>query len=196
MKKISHLVIFFLLIIFSFTLCKKKEESSPSNSSNPTPASTTSNPTPTFVVQVTGTSLNPCLPCVTITGTNIPGNTATQNSALTVGGAGWSFNSCATSVNILTAYNGPTQVQIQFGGGPIISGTYAFTSGIPTAGQARMTVYDAPGQPSGIVWYSKNGSVSVTTGTSGTMATFSNITCVQLNYLFPVVTVSGSLNCI
>lgn len=188
MKKGLNIITLFLLVIFSFTLCKKKEEAPP-------PASpTTTTTSPTYSPQNTSTTANPCGTCVTVTGTNTTGNTATQNSALTVGAAGWIFNSCNGS-DSLVGYNGTTKVLIQFGGPSITTMAYAFTSGIPTAGQARMIVKDAPGQPSGIVWYSKNGTVSVSTGTAGTTATFSNIQCLQMNYLFPVVTASGSLTC-
>ncbi|MBP7809486.1 MAG: hypothetical protein KA163_09350 [Bacteroidia bacterium] len=154
------------------------------------------NITPTYRNQSTGTGANPCLPCVTVTGTTTVSNPATQNSSLLTGGSGWSYNACATSPNTLTGFNGGTQVQILFGGGPIVIGTYAFTSGIPTAGQARMTVTSAPGQPSDITWYSKSGSVTTnTTGTGGYTATYSNVGCVQLNYLFPMVSVTGTLIC-
>lgn len=153
------------------------------------------NITPTYRNQSTGTGANPCLNCVTVTGTSTPQTPATENSSLLTGGSGWSYNACATTPNTMTGYNGSTQVQILFGGGLNI-GTYAFTSGIPTAGQARMTVYNAPGQPDGITWYSKSGSVTTnTTGTGGYTATYTGIGCVQQNYLFPMVTVTGTLIC-
>jgi hypothetical protein len=95
----------------------------------------------------------------------------------------------------LTGYLNGTQVQIKFGGATMIAGTYAFTSGVPTAGQARMTVFNAPGQPTDILWYSKSGSVATSTTTSGWAATFNNIQCLQYNYLFPVVSVTGTLSC-
>lgn len=154
------------------------------------------NITPTFRNQSTGTGANPCLPCVTVTGTTTTTNPATQNSSLLVGGSGWGYNACATAPNTLTGFMGSTQVQLIFGGGPVIAGTYALTSGIPTAGQARMTVYNAPSQPEGIVWYSKSGSVITTTTAVNTTATFNNIQCTQASpYIFPVVSVSGTLTC-
>lgn len=179
-KKISIQVLSLLVVfVLCLTFCKKKEETPP-----PASQSTTTSITPTYVTTST---------LATTTSTSST-NTATQNSALTVGGAGWIFNSCNTS-DSLVGYNGSTKVLIQFGGPSVISGTYAFTSGIPTAGQARMIVTDAPGQPAGILWYSKTGFVSVITGTAGTTASFSNIQCVQSTYNFPVVTVSGALTC-
>ena len=113
------------------------------------------NITPTYKTQSGGTGANPNINNVTVTGTLVATHPATDNSSLFTGGSGWSYNSCATSPNTLTGFNGSTQVQILFGGGTITSATYAFTSGIPTAGQARMTVSNAPGQPDGITWYSK-----------------------------------------
>jgi hypothetical protein len=156
------------------------------------------NITPTYRNQSTGTGANPCLPCVTVTGTTTVSNPATQNSSILVGGAGWNNDGCVAAGNVLTGYNGATQVQILFGGGPIPLTTtvYALTSGIPTAGQARMTISNAPGQPDGIVWYSKSGSVTTnSTSTNGRTASYSNISCVQLNYLFPVVGATGTLVC-
>ena len=182
MKKKVSIQILSLLVVFilSLTFCQKKEETPPSANQ-----SSTTSITPTYVTTST---------LATTTSTNST-NTATQNSALPVGGVGWSYNSCSASSNTLSGFNGSTQVHILFGGASIISGSYAFTSGVPTAGQARMTIVDAPGQPTGILWYSKTGSVSVITGTAGTTASFSNIQCTQSSYNFPVVTVSGSLTC-
>lgn len=154
------------------------------------------NITPTYRNQSTGTGANPCLNCVTVTGTTTEQSTATTNSSLLVGGSGWNNAACASYPMKLVGWNGSTQVDILFGGSTLLSQTYAFTSGLPTSGQARMTITNAPGQPEGITWYSKSGTVSVVTGTAGTTATFSNIGCVQLNYLFPMVTASGTLICI
>lgn len=151
--------------------------------------------TPTYKSQSGGTGANPNINVVTITTTVEPVEHATQNSVISVGGSGWNYDACSINGNVLTGRTGNTQVQILFGGGPVTNSTYAFTSGIPTAGQARMIVNSAPNQPESIVWYSKSGSCSVVTSTAMTTATFSNIQCVQLNYLFPVVGVSGSLIC-
>lgn len=157
------------------------------------------NITPTYKNQSTGTGANPNINVVTVTGTQTVTNMATQNSALYVGGSnpGWSYDGCATSPNTLTGHNGNTQIQILFGGGAVSSMNYALVSGIPTAGQARMTITNAPGQPDGIVWYSKSGMVSVTTSTlTGTQASFTNIQCLQYSFLFPVVSTTGTLTCI
>lgn len=158
------------------------------------------NITPTYKNQSTGTGANPNINVVTVTGTQTVTNMATQNTALYVGGTnpGWSYDGCSMPINnILTGHNGSTQIQILFGGGSVTSSNYALTSGIPTAGQARMTISNAPGQPDGIVWYSKSGMVSVTTSTlTGTQASFSSIQCLQYSFLFPVVSASGTLTCI
>lgn len=184
MKKIflSSLVVLGLSVAVITVSCKDKNNNSI---------------TPTYRTQAGGASGgNPCLQCVTVTGTVTPTDPATQNSSLLVGGSGWSYNSCSSAPNTMTGFTGSTQVQILFGGGPITSGIYAFTSGIPTNGQARMTVNNAPGQPEGIVWYSKSGTVSVVTTTANTTATFNNIQCTQASpYIFPVVSVSGTLTC-
>jgi hypothetical protein len=183
MKKIflSSLVVLGLSATIIIVSCKDKNNN---------------NITPTYRNQSTGTGANPCLNCVTVTGTTTEQSIATQNSSLFTGGSGWSYNACATTPNSMTGFNGSTQVQILFGGAGLGIGTYAFTSGIPTSGQARMTVYNAPGQPEGITWYSKSGTVSTNTTTGGGYtASYSGIGCVQQNYLFPMVTVSGTLIC-
>lgn len=151
--------------------------------------------TPTYKNLALGTGANPCINCITVTGTSTVTNPATQNSALQVQSAGWNFDGCATSPNTLTGKNGNTTVQLTFGGGAVTTGTYALTPNLPSFGQARMIVTNAPGQPDGITWYSKSGSVAVVTSTAGTNATFNNIQCLQYSFLFPVVTVSGSLIC-
>ncbi|GIV29910.1 MAG: hypothetical protein KatS3mg028_0976 [Bacteroidia bacterium] len=139
---------------------------------------------------------NPDPNSVTTTGTSTITNPATSNSTLNVGGAGWSFASCGAG-NSLLAYNGATTVQINFFAPPS-SGTYNLQSGTPTSNSvAQMIVYNAPGQPSSVVWYSASGMISVTTTTSGNVtATFNNIPCTQMQFPFPVVTVSGAMTCI
>ena len=156
------------------------------------------NITPTYKNQSGGTGANPCINCITVTGTSTVTNPATQNTSFQVGGSvpGWSFDGCATSPNTLTGHNGNTTVQLTFGGGTITNGNYTLVKSIPLAGQARMIVTNAPGQPDGIAWYSSGGTVSVVTTTAQTTANFTNIQCVQYSFLFPVVTVSGNLTCI
>lgn len=139
---------------------------------------------------------NPDPNSVTTTGTSTITNPATSNSTLNVGGAGWSFASCGAG-NSLLAFNGATTVQINFFAPPT-AGSYNLQSGTPTSNSvAQMIVYNAPGQPSSVVWYSASGMISVTTTTAGNVtATFNNIPCTQMQFPFPVVTVSGAMTCI
>ncbi|MGZ3883532.1 MAG: hypothetical protein ACXVPQ_03145 [Bacteroidia bacterium] len=155
--------------------------------------------------QSTGTAANPNIGVVTVTGTSTLTNPATQNSALQVSGAGWSYDACTntstmTGSSSLTGHNGSTNVNITFGGPPPIGpSTWTLTAGNPGGGQARMMVTNAPSQPDGIIWYSKSGMLTVNTVTASTgnqtTATFNNIQCLQYTFLFPVVTVSGALIC-
>lgn len=131
------------------------------------------------------------------TGTNTIINPATQNSTLQIGGSipGWVFDGCAISNNSLAAHLGNTDVKLTFTGSGIFSGNYLLVPGAPLAGQASLVITDAPGQPSGVKWYSKSGIVSVTSGTSGIVATFSNVPCAQSSFTFPIVTASGIMTC-
>ncbi|MGZ3883533.1 MAG: hypothetical protein ACXVPQ_03140 [Bacteroidia bacterium] len=151
--------------------------------------------------QSTGTAANPNIGVVTVTGRSNLGNPATQNSQLQVGGAGWTYDACTNSSptngsSSLTAHNGSTTVKLIFGS-PVPLGTspWVLTNTSPLAGQAQLIITNAPGQPDGIVWYSKSGSVTVNVTSSQTSATFSNIQCLQDNFLFPVVSTSGALIC-
>jgi hypothetical protein len=205
MRKPTLLILPVVMAIVSiFTFCDKKADPAPvTNADTGSPSASPSSSvvirsTPVYMGGSTGTSANPNINVVTVTGTSTLTNPATQNSMISVGNSlpGWSFDACATSPNTLTGHNGSCTIQITFGGSSIAAMNYAFTAGIPAAGQARMIITDAPGQPQGVVWYAKNGMVSVATGTSGTTASFSNIQCLQQNFLFPVVTASGNLSCI
>jgi hypothetical protein len=156
--------------------------------------------------QSTGTGANPNIGVVTVTGTSTLTNPATQNSSLNVGGSGWSYDACVvttptTGSSSLMAHNGSTGVSITFGSAPALGiSTYTLTSGAPGSGQARLIVTNAPSQPEGITWYSKSGTLSVTTVTTTngnqTTTSFNNVQCLQYTFLFPVVTVSGNLTCI
>jgi hypothetical protein len=155
------------------------------------------NITPTYRNQSTGTGANPNLNNVTVTGTQTVTNPATSNTSLQVAGnmPGWIFEGYSSHPNTFVAYNSDdTTIYIKFSGA-ITPGTYALTSVSPTGGQAQMIVTGAPGQPSEIAWYSKSGTVTVSSFGPTFSATFSNIQCTQMNYIFPVVTVSGNINC-
>lgn len=123
-------------------------------------------------------------------------NPASQNSTITIGGTGWIYSGCTTNSNTLTAYNGNTAAQLVLGGGVPSNGNYSLIAGIPLSGQARLIITSAPNQPNGVSWYSQSGLVSVTTGTTGIVATFSNVPCSQASFTFPIVTASGTLTCL
>ena len=164
----------------------------------------------TYKEESTGTAANPNIGVVTVTGTSTLTNPATQNTSIQVAGAGWSYDGCVNNTiligtSALTAHNGSTQVNIVFGSQAIVPTAptvqYTLTAGTPSAGQAKMTISNAPGQPDGIVWYSKSGLLTVTTVTSSvgggsqTTASFNNVQCLQYSFLFPVVTASGAMVC-
>jgi len=154
------------------------------------------NITPTYRNQSTGTGANPNINVVTVTGKQILGDPATQNSSFQVTSTmpGWQFDGCGSHPNMFFAHNGNTTIQIIFSG-PITAGTFALVSGTPNSGQAQMIITSAPGQPNDISWYSKGGTITVTPSSPGYTATFSNIKCTQQNYIFPVVTISGGVGC-
>jgi hypothetical protein len=156
------------------------------------------NITPTYRNQSTGTGANPNINVVTVTGTQTVTNPATGNSSLLVGGtttSGWIFQGCGSNTNSFIGINGSTTIQIKFNG-PITAGTFALVAGTPIgSGQAQMIISGAPGQPGDVSWYSKSGTCIVTASSSGYSVTFSNIQCLQQNYLFPVVLVSGGMTC-
>ena len=154
------------------------------------------NITPTYRNQSTGTGANPNINVVTVTGQQEATNPATQNSSLQVGSlmSGWAFDGCVSHPNYFLAKNGSTIIKVEFAS-PITTGTFALTAGIPNMAEARITVYGAPGQPDEVVWYSKSGSVTVTFSGGIYKASFTNIPCLQQNFLFPTVTLSGDVIC-
>lgn len=139
---------------------------------------------------------NPNPNSVTTTGTSTITNPATSNSTLNVGGSGWSYAACGSGTSLVATY-GSTTVQVNFFSPPS-TGNYNLQSGAPSSSSvAQMIVYNAPGQPSSVVWYSASGVVSVSTSTAGNVtATFNNIPCTQMQFPYPVVTVSGVMTCI
>lgn len=186
-KSISFLPLLILGLIL-LTFCNKKHSAPTADSK------TTANDS----IVTTNTTLTPLtsetlMPAENFTLTN----PCTQNSTLQVGTAlpGWTFASCLTSSLTLTGTNGTTTVLLTFGS-PILTGNYVLTSSIPLPGQVRITVMDAPGQPTGILWYSKNGgTVSVVIGVSTTIAAFTSVQCTQPLFALPIVTVSGDVGC-
>ena len=174
--------IFVVCLIFaSLTFCDKKKNPDPVPAPIPGPTTNTSAPVYNFTSEENVTLINLC----------------TNNSTLQVGTAlpGWTFNGCVLGGLTLTGTNGTSTVILTFAT-LITSGTYVTTSGVPLPGQVRITILNAPLQPTGILWVSKNGgSVSVTVGASTTIAAFTNIPCTQPLYPFPVVTVNGDVGC-
>ena len=82
-----------------------------------------------------------------------------------------------------------------FSGGSITSVSYVLIPGTPLAGQAKLEITNAPGQPCALKWYSNSGIVTVNSGTASTIATFSNMPCSQLTFSIPIVTATGTLLC-
>ena len=151
---------------------------------------------PTNKEESTGTAANPNIGVVTVTGTSTLTNPATNNSSQPVGVSGWNNAACITSNSVvLTGSIGNTTAVLTFAAAPPVGVTvYNLSSGTPVGTTARLTITNAAGQPSGIVWTSKSGTVQVTNG-SGINAIFNNIQCLQTSFLFPVCTASGTLGC-
>ena len=156
--------------------------------------------TPTYKENSTGTGANPNIGNVTVTGSATLTNPATQNSAIQVGGTGWSFDACVVNGNVLRGNlsGTSTEVILTFATAPS-AGNYSLTNTVPSGNLCRLVVNNSPGQPGGITWYSKSGLVTVTTNTTTTPTTinasFCNIQCLQQTFLFPVVTACGYLVC-
>lgn len=151
---------------------------------------------PTYKEEATGTAGNPNVNNVTVTGTSTITNPATDNSSLYVGGSGWSNPTCVSTNSLtLRGINGNIDVSINFATLPQ-QGTFTYNiASSPGLGACSMVVQNAPNQPSGIVWYGKTGIVTVQTTTSSINATFAGVQCVQQNFNFPAVSVSGNIGC-
>ncbi|HQQ94804.1 MAG TPA: hypothetical protein PLQ93_09630 [Bacteroidia bacterium] len=144
--------------------------------------------------QNSGTGGNPNQNNPTVTGSSTLTNPATQNSSMLVGGTGWSNPTCPSTNSLaLKGDNGESQVTLTFSTA-IITGTYNIGP-VPGPSVCAMSVVNAPGQPAGIVWIAKTGMVSVNTSTSAINASFIGIQCTQPNFIYPVVSVSGTLSC-
>jgi hypothetical protein len=141
-----------------------------------------------------GTTGNPHPNEQTVTGSTTYSNPATKNTALIVGGSGWSNPTCGSTKSVtLKGVSNETDVTLSFATA-IKSGTYAIAT-IPGSQACALTIVNAPDQPAGIIWYGKSGSVAVTTTSSSINAKFTNIVCTQKNFNFPVVSASGTLSC-
>lgn len=144
----------------------------------------------------TGTGGNPNAGNPTVTGATTNTNLATQNSNLQVGGSGWTNPTCGSTNSLtLKAINGNVIVTVGFAAVPPI-GTSTYNIGASaSSGICSMMVNEAPNQPSGIVWYGRSGTVVVNTSTAAITASVSNAQCVQQNFNYPIVSVSGNLGC-
>ena len=141
-----------------------------------------------------GSTGNPNPSNPTVTGNVTPTNPATDNSAVYVGGNGWSNPTCGTTNSIaLKAYNGTVDVTLAFSSA-ITSGTYAVGPS-PAANVCALTILNPPNQPSGIVWYGRTGNIVVNTTSASINASFSGIVCTQANFNFPTVTANGFIGC-
>jgi len=191
MKKLI-LSAFTVLVIGSviFISCKKKNDSSAI--------------TPTYKDEAaTGTGNNPNITNVTTTGTISTTSVAMQNSSMTgIGTVGsWASSNCVAGQTCLTITNSSTgtSISVCFSVTPT-AGTYQLVNSntLLTSGPTKcfMTVTNPPGQPTGSIWYSNSGTVTVTTSGTGIIASFSGIACSQTIGSFPVVTVSGQVGCL
>lgn len=121
--------------------------------------------------------------------------TKSGNSTIMIGDTPcWTFDSCNVMPGRMRGVCGGCTVELVIGGSPSI-GTYAFTSGIPTAGQACLKIVNPPGQLSE-TWFSRSGSVITNTTTTGWSATFTNVNCIQHPVSNPTVIASGTMVCL
>jgi hypothetical protein len=132
----------------------------------------------------------------TVTGSSTYTNPATENTSVDVGGPGWTNPTCGSTLSMtLKGYNGTTDVTLSFAS-VIKTTTYAVLP-VPSGTTAcALTVVNPPGQPAGIVWHGKSGTVVVNTSSAGISATFTNgIVCTQQNFSYPTVVARGALGC-
>lgn len=149
---------------------------------------------PTYKDQATGTGGNPNAGNATQTGSVPITNPASENSSLNCGGSGWLNPSCASSGSLtLKGISGNIEVTLSFNTIPA-TGNYNVSS-VTGPSNVQVTVLNAPNQPSGITWFGKTGVVSINTNSTSINATFTGIQCVQSNFNFPVVSVSGNVGC-
>lgn len=132
----------------------------------------------------------------TVTGTTTYTSPATVNTTFTVGATepGWSNPSCTSTQSVaLRATKENIDVILTFGG--IITNTTYAVSSVLGAGLCVLTVYNAPEQPTGIIWYGRGGTVSVVTTSNSINATLNNVVCTQKEFNFPQVSVKGGIGC-
>lgn len=190
MKKIilSSLTVFIVLSIVLFSCQKKTDESI----------------SPTYKDEAAnGTGNNPNITNVTTTGTVATTSVAMQNSSMTgIGTVGsWMSTNCIAGQTCLSITNSSTgtTISVCFSVTPI-AGTYQIvnSSTLLSSGPDKciVTVTNPPGQPTGSVWFSNSGTVTVTTSGTGITASFASIPCMQLSTTTPIVTISGQVGCL
>lgn len=186
MKKINILALTFVTIAaLVFFACEKKETASCSDGSTVKPG---------YKDACTGTGGNPNAGNATQTGSVPITNPASENSSLNVGGSGWLNPSCASSGSLtLQGISGSVKVTLSFNVIPT-PGSYNVSS-VSGPSNVQVMVENAPSQPSGITWFGKTGVVTVNSNSTSINATFTGIQCVQSNFNFPVVSVSGNVGC-
>lgn len=168
-----------ILAILSLSSCEKKD---PKNGVSPD------------YKQNSGTGSNPNQNNPTVTGTSTLSNPATKNTNLLVGGSGWSNPTCPSTASlVLKGINGQTEVVLSFAT-VVATGTYAIGA-LPSGSVCAMTVLNAPEQPAGVTWIGKSGQVIVNTNSVSITANFSSIPCTQPSFIYPVVSVSGTVAC-
>ncbi|MCA6437476.1 MAG: hypothetical protein IM600_10235 [Bacteroidetes bacterium] len=182
-KKLLVSIITVTVIGISIFACKKKTDNGAI--------------TPTYKEQAVGTAGNPNVGNQTVTGTNTLTNPATSNSQLIAGGSGWLNSACVTSNSLsVKGTNGTTNVTITFGTILPMGSTTLQVASVPVGNSAcSIQIDNAPNQPSGITWFGKAGTVVVQTATTGISAQCIGVQCVQQNFNFPTVSLSGSVSC-
>ena len=186
MKKINILALTCVTIAaLVFFACEKKETQTCGDSSTVKPG---------YKDACTGTGGNPNVGNATQTGSVPITNPASSNSNLNCGGSGWLNPSCASSGSLtLKGISGSVEVTLAFNSIPT-TGSYNVSS-VSGPSNVQVTVLNAPSQPSGITWFGKTGVVTINTNSTSINATFTGIQCVQSNFNFPVVSLSGNVGC-
>jgi hypothetical protein len=175
-----HSITFITTAIFVFAAfvisCEKKKQS---EGISPT-YGTTGNPNPGYQ---------------TVTGNTPQNNPATENTSLVAGEAGWQNPSCGSTQSLtLKGTSGFTDVTLSFATA-VKTGTYAVAATPSGTTSCAMTVYNAPNQPTGLVWYGRSGKVVVTISPTSINAKIENVVCTQQTFSYPTVLVKGSVGC-
>lgn len=190
MKRLfSSIIVVGLALSFVFLACEKKNDDTsikPDYKAN------------------SGTGGNPNTGNVTTTGTVTTNpNQPQNNTTTTVGGAGWTFNSCGTTTaNVITtttivAQKGSELVTLRFLVPPS-AGTYNVSSSLLNVSSVMVSIQNASGQPVPDAWNGTGGTISVITSSNSVNVNFgtNGINCVRTCCAFPMVTIKGTMGCI